>query len=64
MPTSEAKLACNNMEVIIAALNGLRLIRENGGYGSLELVVEKGIAPCVKTIIRQNLGAKETVYSA
>jgi len=63
MLASEEKLALNNVEVLLAALRGLRLIRENGGYGSLELVVEKGIAPCVKTVIRQNLGTKES-YSA
>lgn len=55
---SEVKLAQNNLTVIVAVLDGLRLIRENGGYGRLEVKVENGLVPWVHKVIQENTTEK------
>jgi len=64
MLTSEIKLAENNCRVLIAVLDGLKLIRENGGYGRLTMEIRDGLVPFVLKEIRENTEPKVKTYLA
>jgi hypothetical protein len=51
---SEAKLAANNITAVVSFLDALRLIRENGGYGSIEAKVKDGKVMFVRKIIEEH----------
>lgn len=51
MLASEAKLAENNLDCISVYLNALRIVRENGGYGSVETKVKDGLVLVVRAIV-------------
>jgi len=55
MLASEQKLACNNADILLLVLAALRVIRENGGFGSFEVKVKDGIARVVKPTIEWHL---------
>jgi hypothetical protein len=55
MLASESKLAANNLKCIAAVLRGLKIIRENGGYGSLEIKVKDGMALHLKSSVDEQV---------
>jgi hypothetical protein len=50
MLASEIKLCENNLDIILAVLNALRVVRENGGYGGVECKVKDGLVVVVKAV--------------
>jgi hypothetical protein len=52
---SEAKLAANNLAVLVSVLDALRIVRENGGYGSVELKVKDGLVVYARKIVEDHL---------
>lgn len=60
MLASEAKLAQNNLTVVLQVLDALRVIREHGGFGTIELEVQNGIAPSARIVVKKILVPKGT----
>ena len=56
MIASEAKLAANNLEVIIKVLSALRYLRETTGYGEIHLKVQDGLVLRCNTEIQDKVG--------
>lgn len=56
MLASEAKLAANNLEVIIKVLSALRYLRETTGYGEIHLKVQDGLVLRCNTEIQDKVG--------
>ncbi len=55
MLASDAKLAYNNLEVLCKVLDALRYLRDNTGYGSIELVVQNGLVLRCNTLIQDKV---------
>ncbi len=50
MLASDVKLCENNLDIILAVFNALRVVRENGGYGAVECKVKDGVVLVVKAV--------------
>jgi len=55
MLASVQKLAVNNLCLISEVLDGVRIIRENGGYGTIELKVKDGLVLAVKAMVERHI---------
>jgi hypothetical protein len=55
MLASEAKLAVNNLEVIVKVLDALRYLRETTGYGEIHLKVQDGMVLRCNTEIQDKV---------
>jgi len=56
MLAGEAKLAVNNLEVIVKVLDALRYLRETTGYGEIHLKVQDGMVLRCNTEIQDKVG--------
>lgn len=63
MLAATIKLAENNLDVILEVLDSLRIVRENGGYGHIELEIQDGCVLVCKATVRKHL-KKETMHRA
>jgi hypothetical protein len=64
MKPSEEKLCENNLDAIIVYLEGLSIIRDNGGYGGLELQVKDELVSVEEIRIRKHVPAPKPTYRA
>jgi hypothetical protein len=55
MKPAEQKLIDNNYDLIISMLNGLRIVRENGGFGSVSIKVKDSLVLHVITQIEEHI---------
>jgi hypothetical protein len=58
MLASEEKLAENNLVTVLGTLKALELLREQGGYGTIELKVQDGKAIYARIIHNWQLEEK------
>lgn len=56
--TSEDKLTENGVSAVIAVLEGLCVIHEHGGYGTIELKVKDGMVMAVKPTVEWHINSK------
>jgi len=55
MLASVQKLAVNNLCLLSEVLDGLRIVRENGGYGTIELKVKDGLVLAIKATVERHM---------
>ena len=64
MLAATVKLAENNLDVILEVLDGLRIVRENGGYGHIELQVQNGCVLVCEATVRKHLKKEPITHRA
>jgi hypothetical protein len=61
----EEKLCENNLDAIIVYLDGLEVLRNNGGYGGLDMKVKDGLVTVENIIISKHIPApQKSTYRA
>ena len=58
MLASEEKLADNNLDLLLIICKGIKLIRENGGFGDVVIKVQNGKAVVARPTVEWHLDAK------
>ena len=58
MLASEQKLADNNLDLLLVICKGIKLIRENGGFGDVVIKVQNGKAVVARPTVEWHLDAK------
>lgn len=59
MKTDEQKLSANGIAAVLAVLDGLCVIHEHGGYGTIELKVKDGMVMVVKPMVEWHINNKK-----
>jgi len=58
MLASEAKLAENNLDLLLTVCKGIKLIRENGGFGDVIVKVQNGKVVVCRPTVEWHLDTK------